>query len=127
MLCRDQRFLCSTVPQPTSVEVYPSQNNDIFTRVTFTLTCAVYLPLSVDIPVIVDTVWTRPNGSMLVSNGSITNERILQYLSNASFSSNTPNDNAEYHCSATVRSNHAFLTTSKSRTGSNQFTISKKL
>ena len=114
----------STAPSPASISVLQTQNDTtFFVGQPFNLTCVVYLPLSVDIPVSVDVIWGMPDDLMLIENVSQTMESLTRYSSTASFVSSVQHNSAEFHCTATVIPPSGVVTRSESKSGSQKFTI----
>ena len=99
-----------TVPTPTKVGI--TNPVTVFIGSSLTLNCTVELSSAVDVPVIVNTMWTRPGGIVFTSNNSLPamRESSAKYTSMAIF-----NDvgNGRYACTVGINSMSQFVTGSE--------------
>ena len=110
-----------TVPPPVSVNVTSDPVSPIRpVGSVVTLTCTVELSPAVDVPVIVNTVWTGPDGFMTTN----TAQPVMgnTYSSSVMVSSIGREKSGNYTCSVSVSSANTILTTSEIRVGSARVT-----
>ena len=103
-------FPLSPVPVPTLVSVTSNPVSPIRpVGSNVTLICTVELSPAVDVPVIVNTVWTGPDGVTL-SPTTPAMGNLTRYTSTAMVSSFERDQSGNYTCTATVSSTSSFLT-----------------
>ena len=92
-----------SVSAPTSVMVTPPVV-PIIVGSSISLTCTVELSPLVDVPVIVNTVWTGPDGFMTTNTAQpVSGNTTTTYASTATVSSPGREQSGNYSCRATVR------------------------
>ena len=90
-----------------------------------TLTCTVELSPAVDVPVIVNTVWTGPDGLTTTNTAQPVMDSATTYTSTAMVNSFGRDQSGVYNCTATVSSTSSFLTGSGSQSGTARVTVGK--
>ena len=114
--------LSPSVPDPTSVSITPGI---VIAGSQATLTCVVELPLSVDVPVTVNTMWTGPDEVTLTP----TNPVPAMMMSLTRYTSTSMVDAARsgnYTCKATVTSSSQFIAGSGMMSGTTAIIVGKK-
>ena len=122
-------FRLSPVPVPTSVSVTSnpvSPIRPVGSNVTLTCTVELSPAVHVDVPVIVNTVWTGPDGVTL-SPTTPSMENLTRYTSTAMVNSFGRDQSGNYTCTATVSSTSLFLTDSGSLSGTGRVTVGKNI
>ena len=83
----------------------------VFVGSSHNLTCTVELSSAIDVPVIVNTVWTGPAGTVFTPNDSVTTtmESLITYISTAMFNKV---GNSNHTCTVHINSTSRFITES---------------
>ena len=116
----------SLVPSPISVTVTSDPVSPIRPDGSaVTLTCTVELSPAVDVPVTVNTVWTRPDGFMTTNTAQPVMGSTSNYTSTMTVDSFGRDQSGNYACDATVTSNSQYLPTGSSESGSKNVTTGK--
>ena len=114
-----------TVPAPTSVTVASNSVNPIRpVGSDVTLTCIVMLSAAVDVPVTVNTVWSRPAGFRMYRSSIGNNTLQASTIIVKSFGRN---NSGVYNCTATINSSTVLLNISDSSFGTLRVTTGKRL
>ena len=90
-----------TVPQPI-VRLVSDTPNPIRSGSSPILTCAVELSPAVDVPVTVSTVWTGPDGSILMSAAPPVMKSFTHYTSEAKLNYVELTDSGNYNCTVSI-------------------------
>ena len=112
-----------SVPKPMVVAISVSPIQSVGSNIT--LTCSVELSSAVDVLVIVNTVWTGPNGFMTTNTAQPVMGSTTAYTSTAMVSSFGRDQSGDYNCTATVSSTSSFLTDSGSQSRTARITVGK--
>ena len=76
--------------------------NPIMSGSSPTLTCTVELSPAVDVPVTVNIVWTRPDGSTITSATNPTMKSLTLYTSSNTLNSVESSDSGNYTCTVSI-------------------------
>ena len=76
--------------------------NPIMSGSSPTLTCTVELSPAVDVPVTVNTVWTRPDGLTITSATNPTMKSLTLYTSSSTLNSVESSDSGDYTCTVSI-------------------------
>ena len=84
---------------------------------TVILTCTVVLSPAIDIPLIVKTVWTGPNGFRVTNTAQPVMGSTTIYASTVTVGSFGREQSGVYHCNAVAESLSSFISDSSQQTG----------
>ena len=96
-------FFADSVPQPT-VHLVSDAPNPILSGTSPSLTCSVELSPSVDVPLMISTVWTGPGERIITSATPPIAGSLTHYTSTVVINSIESVDSGEYACAMSIGS-----------------------